>query len=292
MSAIPLDRGWRIGLNDVGCGVSDSKTTSGIVSWFRRYEPLIPWLTFLSLTLGGILHFALLDLPAARTTEQLVRQSEKNQALIDQKLLEARASTSALIQNVEGVRAEVDLARTTIDQLRDPTKKETDRLHLEHLRSENAKLIDELVDSLRPNFRVDLLPGATWRDMSAEFEFTLTNAGSRPIIVETPVVHLTINSNSDSQVPPPDPSKATIDTCSAGLISPGETLHCAVTFQVTSPLTGVRSLACIAHFVARTELPRESGTWHSLRSSYPDGYLESKLTKRTSFRTEFFRSDR
>lgn len=257
--------------------------------WYTKYEKLVQWLTLLLVVVGGIAHYFFIDLPSVRSVEEtrkltrnLTEESKRNQALLEQRLLEAKANTDALATNVTQMKAQVELARAQIDQLNDPTRKASDKLALAKLRVDQTRSVDELVESLRPNMQISLLPTATWKDNYIAFNFVIKNASPRTIIVDEPKISITMNPSANSeggQTLPrlPRADEVVVAICTAGHVPPGDAFPCGASLSTKVSTAGIKSLSYVASFSARTDISEDSKTWRMISAEYPATTLTTKL---------------
>lgn len=263
--------------------------------WYAKYEKIVQWATLGIVVLGGIAHYLLVDLPSVRSieesrrlTQQMTEESKKNQVLLEQRLIEAKANTDALVANVDQIKSQIELARATIDQITDPMKKASDRLTLAKQRVEQTRSIDELIESLRPNIQVSMAPIIPWHDFGINIPITIKNASSRSIIVDQPVISVTMNPNPDpvaaQRLPRlPHADEITTSICQAGAINPGDAFPCAAIVSSKVSTGGVMSLSFSVKFAARTDIAKESNTWKMISAEYPRSYFESKFKTTQTF---------
>lgn len=268
---------------------------AGRQPWYTKYEKIVQWATLGIVVLGGIAHYLLIDLPSVRSieesrrlTQQMTEESKKNQVLLEQRLLEAKVNTEALVANVDQIKTQIELARATIDQITDPTKKASERLTLAKQKVEKIRSIDELIESLRPNMQVSMDQTVTWNDFAIDIPVTIKNASSHSIIVDQPVISMTMNPNPDpvaaQQLPRlPHPDEITTTICKAGVINPGEAFPCALIVSSKVSTRGVTSLRFSAKFAVRTDIDKESNTWKMISAEYPRSYIERKLKATLTF---------
>ena len=182
--------------------------------WYERYEKIVQWITLSSVIFGGLLNYFFVTRPAiigqeknSKLTQQLVvEESKKNQNLIDQKVLEAKANTEAINLSIQQIRSnleqnrknqelineklletkahtealnlslqqmrsQIKLSDSTVAKMNDVVNKEIDKLNLERKRVDQAMNSDSITDSLVPGFQVKLNQQAIWQDSVVYFSF-------------------------------------------------------------------------------------------------------------------------
>lgn len=277
---------------------SNNSETTRSIPWYEQYEKVVQWITLLSVVTGAGLHYLLVDRQAVnaqheslRLTLQLIEESKRNQQLIEQKLQEAHLNAEVLRANIDHMKAQIALSSATIEQMQNPTRRASDGLQLERQRLERIRLTDELVDSLIPNFQVTLVPeSSTWRDRYVSVDFKLANLGARPIHVDPPQLFVTPFpvQGADSKTLP-NVSKLKVTMCSAGFITPGETIVCEMGLSSDVSLSTVGHMSFRAEFMARTDLPEESETSKRVRAAYKKEYLALRMSKSVSFDATLWR---
>ncbi|MCW8278427.1 hypothetical protein IMF27_25060 [Pseudomonas sp. PCH199] len=260
--------------------------------WYARHEKLVQWITLLSVVIGTSMHYILVDRPAVNIQEesrqltlQLIEESKRNQRLLEKKLLETQANTSALSANLDQIKSQIKLSNATIEKIQDPTRKMTESLQLERQSLERVILMDELVDTLAPNLQVKMLPDVSWQDRYIWANFSLTNSGKRAIRVAQPTLSVSLIpvQNFGPSKPLQKSSNLKSEICSVGFISPGETITCAIFVRSSTSLSSSSGISYRAEFIAKTDLPEESETSKRVRTAYNEDYLKLRMTKSITF---------
>ena len=156
---------------------------------------------------------------------------------------------------------------------------------------QSAKDIDELVDTLRPNFQLSLTKWE-WTNNGVNMDFMLTNAGARSILVSAPTWKLGVKNFPDDARKGqrlPTSEETAIQSCTPGLLTPGEKLRCVLSLDFGPHRDNVGVFTYSIEFSAITPVPRESKTWSLLKSEYPEAYFVERAKKQSSMTGSFSR---
>lgn len=151
---------------------------------------------------------------------------------------------------------------------------------------QEARSIDELLESMRPNMQISWVGEPKWGDSSVSNMYRVTNAGKSPILVGPSVTKLLESSKTGSSAPNSflSDKDVSIFDCKLGLMTPGEALDCEILIKLGPEGPSVGSIQFETLWVAETALRRESMSWRLLRKSYPEDYIKQEVVKSSSKR--------
>jgi len=242
--------------------------------------------TFVSLVLGGLLHYAFVDKPAIaaletnkRLTEKSIEASQDNLNLTKAKIKESTANVELAGSSVKQNRANALYLTKNVERMDSDTTKSSETLGLEKQRIDEAREIDELLQSLVPNVQINL-SSFTQSGQVMKLTWKLKNLGTRGANVNASRFHL-----SRVQEPSVKPAQSslsehdyTVTGCQVGHILPGQSLECQVHVQFRADLVLGDKLGQETVFTLKGLLDPNSKTEKILRAHYDDATLRGKLS--------------
>jgi hypothetical protein len=237
--------------------------------WFKRLDV---W-TLAAIVVGGISHYVLVDREAAL-------ESAANRHLIEKNIEASEASKRLLEANIGQSKANAEFLSKSVERMEASTTKDGERLALLKQQTDEAKLIDELVDSITPNIQLHLI-ASTARGKTLAWTLQLKNLGTRSSIVESPTVQV-----SSESIGPAGPPKTTftagkdytLHTTRPGNIRPGQTLVNDVAVEFTQETKSGDRIYGHINYSMTGYLPDDSKSYKTLTRYYDRATIRKKLS--------------
>lgn len=234
------------------------------VAWLRKPENWFQIITcvgvVVTLHLAIKRHYAIDEPISARTLHQLDAEA----ALQDRRKA--------------GLDAETRLARVTANDIEDPIRAKVSEVQLRTARLQEAREVDQLLDSITPDFRVKMSQ-AVDGDETLWLPFEISNGGTRGVQLERVEFVASGYREGASRGVPVD---SKLESCSIGCLGPGATIGC--TAAVPQPKSDKYvKLKYRLKVVVTTYKAHGSESARLLQEVLPERAVRDRQTRVTSF---------
>jgi hypothetical protein len=267
-----------------------SRNTSGAepFSLRNRLEISLGALTLLSVVVGGVLHYFLIDRPAADAIDvnkQLAQKSldtsELNRRLLESALEENRLKVAELSERIKNTQVSTEVMQLTLDRMSSPLTRESERLSLREQQRETALKVDDALQSYKPNVSIPI-PKLEQKGLEVRLLYSFKNLGTRSVIIGPARVHLSRTwvssptATSDSFVEGKDFTIG--EPCHPMLQQPGNQGACVLTFNFRPTVTLPPKIYRFVQFDLNGVLDPQSETYRWLRQlNYGDTLIQQKI---------------
>jgi hypothetical protein len=251
-------------------------------AWYRRVDV---W-TLMFVVFGGIGHYYLVDRPATRNIEVNRRLAEQNldasqdaRTLLKANIEESKAHTTLMGTNIQESRTNTQFLKRRVEQLDSPETKSSEKAVLAKQQVDEARLIDDLLESLVPNVQIQADPKLARNGNTIEVTWRVKNLGDHTVIVSAPTFRVArVIDRTSAHVDFSVDSDFKVSGCALGHVRPSQTLTCGLVVAFRPEIDLGDKLYSTSQFEMIGQLDPNSETHKVLRRHYDETVLQRKLS--------------